>query len=143
MADKLPQTDKTNPKQRRAGKTGETVRERMLKAQSGQRVSDVKQPSALSTFGRGFAWPLRQAARPFRRLGRFLGRFRVFRIIGKILLPSYIRSSWRELRQVTWPDRRTSWKLTYAVIVFSIIFGVIVFVVDFVLDKLFKELIIK
>jgi preprotein translocase subunit SecE len=71
--------------------------------------------------------------KPFRVVGRVLSRF---------LIPPYFKNSWRELQMVTWPDRRTTLRLTYAVIIFSIIFGVLVAIVDFGLDKLFKKVIL-
>ncbi|HEX8226567.1 MAG TPA: preprotein translocase subunit SecE [Candidatus Saccharimonadales bacterium] len=116
-----------------------TVRQRNEKFQQQRQIKETAKPSAFRTFVRGFFWPLR-------KLGSLivgLERFKFFRIIGRIILPRYIRNSWKELRQVTWPNFRTSLKLTYAVIIFSIIFGAIVAVVDYILDKLFKELILK
>lgn len=115
----------------------ETVRERTEKIQ--QQAAAPKNPSRFKAFIKGFFWPLRALGKQIAKLGRF----RVFRWIGYVLLPPYIRNSWRELRQVTWPNRRETFRLTYAVIIFSTIFGVIVFGVDLVLDKIFKELIIK
>lgn len=53
--------------------------------------------------------------------------------------PGYFRSAFKELRQVTWPSRRESWKLVVSVFLFSIIFGSLIAVVDFGLDKLFKQ----
>lgn len=85
-------------------------------------------------------------AAPFKWIGRKLaklGRFKPFRILGRILWPTYFRNSWKELRQVTWPTRRETWQLTLAVIIFSVIFGVLVAGVDFGLDKGFKQLILK
>lgn len=89
---------------------------------------------------------LQYIAAPFKWIGRQfakLGRFKPFRILGRILWPTYFRNSWKELRQVTWPTRRETWQLTLAVIIFSIIFGAIIAVVDYGLDKGFKQLIIK
>jgi preprotein translocase SecE subunit len=65
------------------------------------------------------------------------------RFIGLIVLPRYIRNSWIELKQVTWPDWKTSRKLTSAVIIFALIFGITVAIVDFLLDKLFKNVLLK
>lgn len=49
----------------------------------------------------------------------------------KIFAPfRYIRDSWRELRQVRWPDRKTTWKMTFTVIIYVIIFGTIVMLLD-------------
>lgn len=89
---------------------------------------------------------LRYLAAPFKWIGRKLkplGRFKPLRILGKILWPSYFRQSWKELRQVTWPTRRETWQLTFAVIIFSVIFGVLIAVVDYGLSKGFKQLILK
>lgn len=64
-------------------------------------------------------------------------------IIGLVLLPRYIRNSWQELKLVTWPNWKTSRKLTSAVIVFALIFGITVAIVDFLLDKLFRNVLLK
>ncbi len=123
----------------RSSTNTETVRERSEKFQQRQLKVATDKPSNLRVFFTGFFWPLRALGQQIAKLGRF----RVFRILGRVLLPRYLRNSWRELRMVTWPSRRQSWQLTYAVIVFSVIFGILVFAVDFGLDKLFKEIIIK
>lgn len=53
--------------------------------------------------------------------------------------PGYFRSAFKELKNVTWPSRRETWKLSVSVFVFSIVFGLIIAVVDYGLDKLFKK----
>ncbi len=53
--------------------------------------------------------------------------------------PGYFRSAFKELRMVTWPDRKTTWKLVGSVFVFSIVFGLAIAVVDYGLDKLFRK----
>jgi preprotein translocase subunit SecE len=65
------------------------------------------------------------------------------RFIGRIIGFTYIRGSWQELKQVTWPSRSEGRRLTTAVIIFSIVFGVLIALVDFGLDKLFKDLLLK
>jgi preprotein translocase SecE subunit len=67
----------------------------------------------------------------------------IFKILGKILLISYFRNAWGELRQVTWPDNRTTWRLTGAVLVFALVFGLMVAGLDFVLEKGFREVLLK
>jgi preprotein translocase subunit SecE len=67
----------------------------------------------------------------------FLGK------IGRFLLPKYFRNSWQELRKVSWPDRRQTARLTFAVIAFATVFGVAIAIVDYGLDKLFRELLLK
>jgi preprotein translocase SecE subunit len=87
---------------------------------------------------------------PIGKAGRTVGNFGPFRILrkplrilGRILLPTYIRGSWAELRQVAWPNFQTARQLTFAVIVFATVFGAIVAVVDFGLDKLFRDILLK
>lgn len=123
---------------RRMVKRAETVREKAEKA--GQ--SKPQQVGILRLTLRYIAAPFRWIGRCIAKVGRLLGKFKIFRIFGKILWPTYFRESWKELRQVTWPNRRETWQLTLAVIIFAVVFGVLVAVVDFGLDKLFKKLII-
>jgi preprotein translocase SecE subunit len=129
--------DEAKRPKRRLRTTTETVRERTEKLQ--QQAAAPKNPSKIRAFFGGFFWPLRALGR---WIGK-LGRFRVFRWIGYVFLPPYIRNSWRELRLVTWPNRRQTFALVWAVIIFSVIFGILIAAVDFGLDKLFKEFIVK
>ena len=71
--------------------------------------------------------PLKQVfilARPFVALGR------------------YLRNSWHELRQVRWPNRAATWKMTLAVLVYCAIFIVFIMLLDalftFIFDLLLK-----
>lgn len=52
----------------------------------------------------------------------------------------YFKDSLKELKQVTWPDRRTSLRLTGIVIVFSVIFAIITTLLDIGFDRLAKEI---
>lgn len=104
-----------------------TVRERASGA--GERpVRPSRVRPVLSRVGSWAVW------KPFKAVGRFLLRF---------LVPGYFKNSFRELRLVTWPDRRTTRRLTVAVIIFSIVFGLLVALVDYVLDKVFKKVILN
>jgi preprotein translocase SecE subunit len=62
---------------------------------------------------------------------------------GRFLIPKYFKESFRELKNITWPNRRTSRQLTYAVIIFSVIFAFLVSVVDYGLSKVFKRIFLK
>lgn len=129
-------TNEEKPK-RRIVKKAETVRE---KAEKSRVVKEKpKKQGVLGLVGRYIAAPFKFVGRPLAKLGRF----KVFRILGRILLPPYVRNSWKELRLVTWPKRKESWQLTLAVIIFSIIFGAIIAAVDYVLDKVFREVLLK
>ncbi|MDR3297757.1 MAG: preprotein translocase subunit SecE [Candidatus Nomurabacteria bacterium] len=49
----------------------------------------------------------------------------------KIFAPfRYVRDSWREIRQVRWPDRKSAWKMTLSVIIYVVIFGAVIMLLD-------------
>ncbi len=58
-----------------------------------------------------------------------------------VALGHYVRDSWRELRQVEWPDRRETWQLTVAVIGFSLFIGVLVAACDIASQWIIRRLI--
>lgn len=107
----------------------------------------------LVTTERPVAAPVKSTTPKTSRIRRVLGGLRwlkpllvPLRIVGKILkrlAPRYLLNAWRELRQVTWPNRRESWRLTGAVFVFAIIFGVLATIVDRGIDRIFKETVLK
>lgn len=61
----------------------------------------------------------------------------------KLIVPRYFINSWKEVRLVTWPSRRETWRLTLAVFVFALIFGALVAGVDRSLDFIFKKLVLR
>jgi preprotein translocase SecE subunit len=68
------------------------------------------------------------------------------RLVGRVIswiVPSYFINAWREVRQVHWPNRRETWRLTLAVFIFAVIFGAMVAGVDKGLDEIFKKVVLK
>ena len=128
-------------KSKRKLKKPETLRERNAKAESGkskprrlkQGVSTVKLPfSAARKIGsKEYYLPL-----PDNRLGRFLNKRRY-------VIPRYFRESFKELKQVKWPNRKETVQLTFAVFIFAVAFGILIATVDYGLDKLFKKVLLK
>lgn len=133
----------------RLRKPAESVRTKAEKAAA----KANKKPRVLRTTASKAATPfkklwagIKKIARPFRfllwpfktRPVRFIGR-----ILAAILFLRYFRNSWKELRQVTWPGRRETWQLTFAVFAFAIVFGLLVTVTDYGLEKLFKQVLLK
>lgn len=128
-------------KKPRIRKSAPTVREMAEKAQT-----QVQKPKKQLRIAVG-----RTAKRQFSRISGSDNK--VARIVRKIfrpvlrllgwLVPRYFINSWHELKQVTWPGRRETWRLTGAVFVFAIVFGLMITGVDKVIDKIFKELVIK
>ncbi len=54
----------------------------------------------------------------------------------------YFAGAWRELKQVRWPDRKASWSLTLAVILFSLFFAALILGLDFAFNELFRKVIL-
>lgn len=58
-----------------------------------------------------------------------------FRAIGR-----YFRDSFRELRQVRWPNRSTTWKITLSVIIYVAVIAIAIMLLDALLTVLFDKL---
>ena len=127
-------SESSKPK-RRVVKKAETVRELAEKSANAQPKKRGIVRLTLHYIGKPFVLIGKQLAK--------LGRFKPFRVLGFIIVPPYFRNSWKELKLVTWPTGREAWRLTLAVIIFSIIFGVMIAGVDWVLDKVFKQVLLK
>jgi preprotein translocase SecE subunit len=128
-------------KKPRIRKTAPTVRER---AEIAQAKASKEKPKRIRKV-------LAKAPKPTRRLHLpnnkvFATIKRILQPLGKILsrlAPRYFANAWRELRQVTWPNRGETWRLTLAVFIFAIVFGALVAGVDKGLDTIFKNFVIK
>lgn len=122
-----------------------TFRERALKA-----AAAGEKPKAKHRIARGAVKPFKVVGSPVMRGLKFAFNRKPFiwlkrplRIIGKILLPPYIRNSWKELRLVTWPKWGESIRLTFAVLIFAAVFGLVIAGVDYGLDKFFRQILIN
>lgn len=139
--------DKKSSKPRKLKKQPESFRE-----QSAKQREKAAQPRRLRKTATSAAKPVKAArsgiGKLFKPLGFILTPFKtkpmraIGRFLSKILLLNYFRASWQELRQVTWPNRKETTKLTSAVIIFALVFGVFITVVDYGLDKLFRWIIL-
>lgn len=59
--------------------------------------------------------------------------FRPFVAFGR-----YLRDSWRELRQVRWPNRKVTWKMVLAVFVYTALFITLLVLLDLLFDWIFS-----
>jgi len=62
---------------------------------------------------------------------------------GKIFAPlravgGYLKGSWQELRLVRWPNRRSTWGMTAAVILFTALFLGLIVALDAIFSQLFN-----
>jgi len=122
---------KPTSKKPRVRKTAPSLREMAQDAQAKQQKVTDASPRRRPTF---FV-PLKNI-RGFKGAGKVLGVF-------GWLMPKYFTNAWREVRQVTWPTRKETWRLTLAVFVFAVVFGALVAGVDKGLDVLFKKLVLR
>ena len=59
-----------------------------------------------------------------------------------VAIGNYFRNSWRELKQVHWPNRRATWALTLAVILFSLFFILMIMLFDWIFNFIMQEVIL-
>lgn len=135
MADEKAKTPK------RIVKNPETFRERAAKA--ADTPEKVKRTIRLRETGGKVTRPAGNFMAKVFSKPPFSWLARPLRLIGHVILPRYIRNSWRELRLVQWPSRHESLRLTRAVLIFATIFGVSVAALDYVLNKLFRSILIS
>lgn len=57
-----------------------------------------------------------------------------------VAIGRYLRDSWRELRQVRWPNRAATWKMTLAVLIYCAIFIVFIVLLDTFFTFIFKTI---
>lgn len=125
----------------RVRKAAPTIRER---AEVAQNKAVNPAPGRTRSVISASTVPFKRVRLPQNRAGN--GIRKAGRIIRKVLgrlFPKYFVNSWKEVRQVTWPNRKETWRLTMAVFIFAIIFGALVAGVDKVLDDVFKKLVLK
>ena len=127
----------------------------MAKREKKAKALKLEDQSLAQVFWSGFFWPLKMVWKglawcshrpPLKQIGHGLRWFfmlKPVRFIGRMLGFTYVRYSWRELRQVTWPSFKDSLRLTGAVVLFSVIFGVLIAIVDYGLDKVFRQVLLK
>jgi preprotein translocase SecE subunit len=118
-----------------------TMREQ---AESVRAKAEKQRPQRLHKVTATAKKPFRKVRLPSNPATRFLAKIgRALKKVLNWLVPRYIVNSWREVRLVTWPSRRETWRLTGAVFIFAVVFGALVAVVDKGLDELFKKVILK
>ncbi|MBR5669597.1 preprotein translocase subunit SecE [Candidatus Saccharibacteria bacterium] len=59
---------------------------------------------------------------------------------GKEKKVGYFRGAFRELRQVRWPNRKETWKMTLSVIIYVVILAAAIMLLDALLQLIFNQL---
>ncbi|MBR2803438.1 preprotein translocase subunit SecE [Candidatus Saccharibacteria bacterium] len=99
-------------------------------------VEDKKQKKAKAKEARKAAKAEKKVARAEKNKKVFI-LFRPFVALGR-----YLRDSWREIRQVRWPNRKATWKMVLAVLIYTALFVIFISLVDLFFSWL-SSLIIK
>ncbi len=55
-----------------------------------------------------------------------------------VYLGRYLKESWAELRQVRWPNRKATWKMVLAVLIYSVFFMILISLLDLFFTWLFN-----
>lgn len=79
----------------------------------------------------------KSSPKKFKFLKKVLIIFAPFRPFGR-----YVKGAWQELRQVTWPNRKTSIQLTIAVILFTAVMSGLIVALDFGFEQLVKRILL-
>lgn len=84
---------------------------------------------------------VKKGKKPAPKFVRILAKPFRFIIIPFVTLGKYLAASWRELKLVRWPTRKETWKMTGAVIAFSVGFATLILLLDGLFNWIFKTLI--
>ena len=84
---------------------------------------------------------VKKGKKPAPKFVRILAKPFKFIIIPFVALGKYLAASWRELKLVRWPTRKETWKMTGAVIAFSVGFATLILLLDGLFNWIFKTLI--
>jgi preprotein translocase SecE subunit len=125
------------PKIKKAPKATETIRERANKTQTAPK--QPKKHPVRSKIYRPLSVLHRVAKKEYTPV-KLPQSHRWGRILGKRLnlIPTKLVNAARELREVNWPSRKDTVKLTSAVLVFALVFAVFVQIFGYGFEKLMK-----
>ncbi len=112
-------TTKATPKKATPTTTSKTAKATASKSK-GQKTKSTKAPMSKPLLV--ITWPFRMIAKPFVALGR------------------YIRDSWHEIRQVRWPNRKATWKMTGAILIYAALIMTIILLLDALFTFIFNNI---
>ena len=84
---------------------------------------------------------VKKGKKPAPKFIQFLAKPFKFITAPFVTLSKYLMDSWRELKLVRWPTRKETWKMTGAVIAFSVGFATLILLLDGLFNWIFKTLI--
>ena len=117
-------TETTSHTQQTTVSTADKKLTKLEKAQQKYEKKQAKKQAKLEKKANKKPMPkvLRILTAPFRKIG------------------GYSHASWQDLRQVRWPNRKMTWKLVSAVIIYTVIFAAFIMLLDAGFTLLFNNL---
>ena len=112
---------KTLPK-KKSSKTTKVVQKVEESSASPTKKSQKKSKKPMPKWLAIITWPFRTIAKPFIALGR------------------YVKASWHEIRQVRWPNRKTTWKMTGAILFYAALILTIILLLDALFTFIFNNI---
>lgn len=94
-----------------------------------------------------FMGAFRRVSKGLAVITRPIRHSRIWKLLRRTILRSpfrgYFIDSWNELRQVTWPNRATAWRLTLVVVIFSAVFAGTLAALDYGLENVAKRIFLQ
>lgn len=126
-----------------------------VKAKIVKKKSTMRESAAKTRASAGKTKRVRKAAQAATKSGSALGRILTaeYHVLprkseesffhkSRKITPVYFRNSAKEVSMVTWPARKETWRLVFAVFLFAITMGTLIAVLDYGLEKILREVIL-
>jgi preprotein translocase SecE subunit len=125
-----------------------TVVRRIKASSAGSSAARTEEPAEAEVVKKKSTAPSKKTAKkpvtkPVKKTKKASGDKKPFVLLRPIFaIGRYFRNSWRELRQVRWTNRRATWALTLAVILFCLLFAGLIMLVDWIFNWTIQEVVL-
>ena len=120
-------SDKDNKNPRKKTESVKDRAEKAIEAASKPKKSEVRSESSKKESSKKRSFKIRNKDKKDRKPRRFH------------IIPKFLRLAFAEIKLVTWPNTRTTYRLTVAVIIFATIFSLLITLVDWGFGHIFKK----
>ncbi len=139
-----PKAEKNTPKQAAAAEEAKLSKTKVASKPAKQDGADKKQGKVAQKQDKAATKQAKLARKQTKKAARTSKlqpkRVLLFPLAPFVKLGQYIKNSWSELRQVRWPNRKTTWKMLFAVIIYTAIFITFIMLLDALFTLLFNNL---
>jgi preprotein translocase SecE subunit len=121
--------------------SGKTVVRRVKASSEGSSAARTEEPAVVKKVSNAKSTKT-TAKKPVKSTSLSSGKKPFFLLRPIFATGRYFRDSWRELRQVRWTNRRATWGLTLAVIIFCLFFAGLIMLFDWIFNWVIQEVIL-